>query len=240
MGLTFNGTLAGVTLDELLEKNEFLTGWLKGNLSAHIDLDQPFSSVAQGALQGVGLKYPYSGDVPVQIDTFSVAAKGNLFTVDSNLRVEGHSLKTKGEVDFLLDGFVFDMDISMNGFDLDHVMTSVLGKKRDGASRALPLKGIVRVESEYVKYGRFTWRPVRANITFDAETTRIEITQANLCGIDTPGLLEISPKGVELRTKPGFRPIPRPFSYIVCRASAAMLAAISRQAFTPPRNARSS
>ncbi|HME45208.1 MAG TPA: AsmA-like C-terminal domain-containing protein [Syntrophorhabdales bacterium] len=202
LGLTFNGTLTGTTLDDLLERNEFLTGWLKGNLSAHIDLDQPFNSVAQGALQGDGLTYPYSGDVPVQIDAFSVTAKGNLFTVDSNLHVSGHSLKTKGEVDFLLDGFMVDMDISMNGFDLDHVMTSALGKKRDGASRPLPLKGILRVESEYVKYGRFTWRPVRANITFDPETTRIEITQANLCGIDTPGLLEISPKGVELRTKP--------------------------------------
>ena len=202
LGLAFNGTLTGSTLDGLLEKNEFLTGWLKGNLSAHIDLDQPFSSAAQGALQGAGLIYPYSGDAPVQIDTFSVAAKGNLFTVDSNLRVEGHSLKTKGEVDFLLDGFMVDMDISMNGFDLDHVMTNVLGQKRDGAFRALPLKGIVRVESEYVKYGGFTWRPVRANITFDPETTRIEITRANLCGIDTPGVLEISPKGVELRTKP--------------------------------------
>ena len=121
--LTFSGTLTGATLDELLEKNEFLTGWIKGNLSTRIALDQPFNSVAQGTLQGAGLNYPWSGEGPVQIATFSLNAQGNLFTVDSNLVVLGHNLRAKGEVDFLLDGFVFDMDLFTNGFDLDQVMS---------------------------------------------------------------------------------------------------------------------
>ena len=202
LGLTFNGTLTGTTLDELLEKNEFLTGWLKGNLSAHIDLDQPFNSVAQGELRGAGLHYAYKGEDPVKIDTFSVAARGNLFTLDSNLLAFGHSLKTKGEVDFLLDGFMVDMDVSMNGFDLNDVVTRVAGQTGDGPFWHLPLKGTLRVESEYVKYGGFTWRPVRANIIFDPERISIGITQANLCAIDTPGLLVISPKGLELSSKP--------------------------------------
>ena len=202
LGLTFNGTLTGTTLDDLLEKNDFLAGWLKGNLSAHIDLDQPRNSVAQGALQGAGLHYAYKGEDPVKIETLSLNAQGNLFTVDSNFLAWEHRLRTKGKVNFLSDGYVVDMDLFMNGFDLDHIMTQVHGKKEGGALWDMPLKGTLRVESEYVKYGRFTWRPVRANITFDPEKARIEITQANLCGIDTPGLLEISPKGVELRTKP--------------------------------------
>ena len=202
LDLTFNGTLTGATLDALLERNEFITGWIKGNLSTHIALDQPFNSVARGALQGAGLSYPWSGEGPVQIDTFSLNAQDNLFTVDSNLVVSGHSLRTKGKVDFLLDGFVFDMDLFMNGLDLDHLMAKAAGQKGGEAFWGLPLRGLLKVESEYVKYGGFTWRPVRANIIFDPEKISIGITQANLCAIDTLGVLEISPNGLELRIKP--------------------------------------
>ena len=53
-----------------------------------------------------------------------------------------------------------------------------------------------------MKYGQFTWRPVRANIIFGPERISIGITKASLCGIDTPGLLVISPKGLELSSKP--------------------------------------
>jgi hypothetical protein len=202
LDLTFKGTLTGTTLDELLERNELLTGWIKGNLSTHIALDQPFNSVAHGALQGAGLEYPWTGEGPVQIDTFSLNAQDNLFTVNSSLVVSGHSLRIKGEVDFLLDGFVFDMDLFTNGFDLDDVMTKAHGQKGGEAFWGLPLRGIIKVESEYVKYGGFTWRPVHASIIFGPERISIGITQANLCAIDTPGVLEISPNGLELRSKP--------------------------------------
>ncbi len=201
--LTFNGTLIGATLDELLEENKFLTGWIKGNLSTRIALDQPFNSVAHGALQGAGLNYPWRDEGPVQITTFSLNAQDNLFTIDSNLLALGHNLRAKGKVDFLLDGFVFDMDLFTNGFDLDQVMDKVRRKKEGEAFWDLPLKGILRVESEYVKYGQFTWRPVRANITFGPERISVELTKAGLCGIDTPGLLVISPKELELSSRPG-------------------------------------
>jgi hypothetical protein len=199
--LTFNGTLTGATVDDLLEKNAFLTGWIKGNLSTRIVLDQPFNSVAHGTLQGAGLDYPWSGEGPIQVATFSLNARDNLFTIDSNLLVQGHNLRAKGKVDFLRDGFVFDMDVIMRGLDLDQIIP-MLGEKGDAVFPALPLKGILRVESEYVKYGQFTWRPVQANITFGPKSISIGITKADLCNIDTPGVLEFSSKGLEFRSRP--------------------------------------
>jgi hypothetical protein len=202
LDLAFMGTLTGATLNELLEKNEFLTGWIKGNLSTHIALDKPSESVAQGALEGAGLKFPLADEGPVQIDTFSLNAQESLFTVDSNILFSGHDMRIKGKVDFLSDGFVFDAGLFMNGFDLDEVVTAALSQKGGGAFRDLPVKGTVRLQSEYVKYDRFTWRPVHATIVVDSETTRIQITQADLCGIATPGFLEASPAGLEFRAKP--------------------------------------
>jgi len=85
---------------------------------------------------------------------------------------------------------------------LDQIVNTVRGRKGDGVFSALPLKGILRVESKYVKYGPFTWRPVNANITFGPERISIGITKADVCNIDTPGVLELSPKGLQLRSKP--------------------------------------
>jgi hypothetical protein len=203
LDLTFKGTLTGATLDELLEKNEFLTGWIKGNLSTHIALDKPSESVAQGTLEGAGLKFPLASESPLHIDTFSLKAQNSLFTVDSNLLFSGHDMRIKGKVDFLSDGFVFDADLFMNGFDVDDVVTMVLSQEGGGAFLDLPVKGTVRLQSEYVRYDRFTWRPVHATIVVGSETTRIEITQADLCGIAAPGFLEISSTGLEFRAKPG-------------------------------------
>jgi hypothetical protein len=94
------------------------------------------------------------------------------------------------------------MDVLTNGFDLDQIVNKVRGAKGDEAFSALPLKGILRVESKYVEYGGFTWRPVNANITFGPKTISIGITKADLCNIDTPGALEISPKGLQLSSRP--------------------------------------
>ncbi len=202
LDLTFDGSLAGSTLDTLLENNAFLTGWIKGKMSSHIDLDQPFDSSAQGELQGAGLHYAYKGEDPVKVDTFSIAARGKLFTVDSNLLVLEYKIRTKGEVDFKRDGFVFDMDLSLNGFDVDRFIAEVLARTEEGSIGNLPVKGTLRVESEYVKYHGFTWRPVSANIIFDPHTISIGITQANLCAINTLAILNIHPDGLELRTQP--------------------------------------
>ena len=106
-------------------------------------------------------------------------------------------------MDFLADGFAFDMNLVTDGLDLDQLITQVRDKNVDGVSRTLPLKGILRIEPGYVKYGRFTWRPVRANLTFDPRTTTITITKADMCAVDTTGLLEISPKGLQFHSKGG-------------------------------------
>ena len=202
LDLTFKGSLAGPTVDALFEENDVLTGWIKGDLSAHIELDHPFSSVAHGMLHGAGMSYPWAAEGPVQITTFSLDAQDNRFTLDSSFLVSGHSLRTKGKVDFLPDGFSLDMDLSVNGFDLGRVMAKPFGRQGEEAFWSLPLEGTLRVESEYVSYGRFTWRPVRANINLGTHTIGIAITKADFCAIDIPGLVKVSPNGLDLRLTP--------------------------------------
>jgi hypothetical protein len=201
LDLAFKGALAGSTLDRLLDNNEFLTGAVRGDLSAHVVLDRPLESVARGTLEGTGLKYPLSDLGPIQVAAFALGAKGNQITLESTVLVLGHQFKATGKASSLADGLVLDGDLSTNGFGLEEVFAAVRDRKGRESLPRLPLRGALRLRSDYVKYGRFTWRPVRATIGFGGETTIIDVTEANLCGIATPVHLEVSPMGLELRAK---------------------------------------
>ena len=52
--LDFKGNLEKTTLDRFLVNNEIFTGALKGDFRAHILIDQPLRSTAQGKLSGCG------------------------------------------------------------------------------------------------------------------------------------------------------------------------------------------
>jgi len=201
MDLSFKGTLTGTTLNQLLAKNEFVTGGLKGNLSAHIVFDQPFNSMAQGEMQGTGLRYPY-GNNPVKIETLSLSAQGNRFIVGSEIVVWEQRVRTEGHVDFLQDGFVFDMNAFTAGLDLDRILAEAAGKSEKRSFWDVPLKGTLRVESDQVTWGKYRWSPVYANIIFAPEKISIGIMQADLCGVDTFGILDVFPNGVEVRAQP--------------------------------------
>lgn len=202
LDLTFNGSLTGSTVDELFEINDVLSGWIKGDLSAHIELDRPLGSVAHGMLHGAGMSYPWAAEGPVQITTFSLDAQDNRFTLDSSFLALGHSLRAKGKVGFQPDGFSLDMDLFVNGFDLGRVMAKPFGRQGEETFWSLPLKGTLRVESDYVSYGRFTWRPVRAELGLGRDSLGLRITKADLCAIDIMGLAKVSPRGIDFRFTP--------------------------------------
>ncbi|MBW2122978.1 MAG: AsmA-like C-terminal domain-containing protein [Deltaproteobacteria bacterium] len=65
----------------------------------------------------------------------------------------------------------------------------------------MPLRGHLRVKSEYFTYGRFTWRPFHADISFGHDEVTVAVTDADLCGISTPGVIKITPQVVSLDFK---------------------------------------
>ncbi len=202
LDLSFDGSLFGTTLDAFFEKNEFLTGWMKGSLSAHVDLDQPFNSTARGRLEGAGLEYPHLREM-VQLETVAVDAQGSLFTIDSRFAALGHSATLKGKVDFVRDGFVFDLDAAAGAVDLDRVLGRLTGTKKGASSFwKNPLRGTLRLQADHVTYRNFSWQPVYTNIIFARDRVSIGVMQANLCTIDTLGILDVTPGGFEVRVQP--------------------------------------
>jgi hypothetical protein len=72
--VNYRGHLDKTTLDRVLVRNEILTGRFDGDFEAHILLDHPMRSTAQGKLQGVGLGHPLELKIPLVVENLSLKA----------------------------------------------------------------------------------------------------------------------------------------------------------------------
>jgi hypothetical protein len=205
----FDGHLDKTTLDNLLIENEILTGRVDGDFEAHILMDQPMRSTAQGKLRGMGLGYPLELKVPLRLEDVSLVAKKNRLKVESALLTwEDNHLSLKGNMDFSEDEFLFDMNLSADGLEWDNIqeLLEAENEKDDleqKEERALPpLRGTLGIKLGYFEYGRFTWRPLHADISFDHDKVKVAVTEANVCGISTPGVVKATPRDFSLDFKP--------------------------------------
>jgi hypothetical protein len=60
------------------------------------------------------------------------------------------------------------------------------------------VKGTLKLKSPYFNYERFTWMPFHADITFAKNEIDVQVIEAHLCHISTPGSLKITPQDVSL------------------------------------------
>ncbi len=205
LDVRFNGNLKKETLNNLFVKSGFFYGWLEGDFQAFISLDHPIKSSAQGHLTGEDLVFPRELEIPLEIDKISLKANERHVEVEHATLVSGsQKMDLEGSLDFSPPGLVFDMNVKSNGISWTD-MESLLGKgdKDNGLEQAkaswdLPIQGTVKLESEYFNYERFTWFPFDANITFAQNEIDVNVIQANLCHISTPGSLKITPQDVSL------------------------------------------
>jgi hypothetical protein len=209
LDLSFSGNLNKKTTDQLLAENQFLAGWIKGDFRAHILIDQPMRSKAQGKLQGAHLGSLGKLKVPVRIESVSLSAATNRLKVESAICTWKDSRLTfEGDVDFSEKGFLLDMDLSADALEWGNVK-EILAKENEEKDReqgekllTLPLRGILRVKSNHFTYGEFTWNPFHADISLGDDGVSVSVTEANLCGISTPGIIEISSQEILVGAKP--------------------------------------
>ncbi len=72
----------------------------------------------------------------------------------------------------------------------------------DPDARKTLLFGDVKVKSKNFAYGQFDWTSVDGVIDLDGRDVNVNISSANLCGIDTPGVFEVSPPKLKLDLTP--------------------------------------
>jgi hypothetical protein len=223
----FSGKLSNKTADRLLVDNSLLTGPVAGKFIASLFLDAPEKSSAQGEVRIAGFKAPVGNlAAAARIESAEIEADGNKLNVKSAMvSWNENRVSLAGNISFTGNAFLVDMDALADSFDLESVLqkTEVGGQntgseaqnaeeggpKTEGdltqdvpqsLAKALgaPVRGLIRVRSEHLSYGKLTWEPANADVVFSPESVDIRVNQANLCGISNTGSVRIAPEGLKV------------------------------------------
>jgi AsmA-like C-terminal region len=207
-GIDFMGSLRTDTLRRIFSDRFLFRGWVKGAIRAELFLDKPLQSSAEGNLEGENLISPLSLDDAFKINKISIEANKNQFNVKlldlslggTNLAIEGNASSTK-------DGFLLLFDASSDRIEWEDIKSALDRFKKGGNTKHhgkrwdLPVKGNFGIKSENFHYDRFNWSPFNAELKFDNNIINIIISDASLCGIDTPGAINISSSNKNLDFK---------------------------------------
>ncbi len=209
LGLSFQGNVNQATLDNLLRSNRILEGSISGDFHAHVLFDQPVKSSAQGTLQIRNLIVPWPKPIPLVVNNLALEAKEDHLWVESaGLTLAGDRLDLKGNVDLLADSLNFEVDLAADNLNVDR-LKQALGKKPKAEhdqtapkGQAHGVQGHIKLNAAKMTFKGLKWSPFYANVAIKDDTATVTVTEANLCGIATPGVLEIAPQKISLDAKP--------------------------------------
>ncbi|MHC4459246.1 MAG: YhdP family protein, partial [Planctomycetota bacterium] len=204
-GLDFIGHLSKTTIDNLLAKTPIAAGWIRGDFHTQIVIDHPMQSTAHGKLAGQSIVLQLKPDVTLNIDSVSLDAASNKIKVASAVVTwEDTHMVLAGDVNFSEEELLFDLDLSTSSMDWVKIKKIFEKKeKKENKLLDLPLRGTVRLKSESFRFEKFTWSPLQADISFNPDEININVKNANLCSISTPGVLKVSSQDIQLDFKPG-------------------------------------
>jgi hypothetical protein len=207
LGVTFSGELSERTLDRIFVGYQFEDGWARGNFLAKIDLDQPMQSTAQGKIDVHDLTFPWEFKKPLEISEISLdAQKNRVSVVLAIFEWGGERFALSGDVTFPNEKIILDIDLSAGKIDLEELQRVFAnGEKRTEKKPAPPVEGIIRLWSGSLIFRKYTWAPFIANITLDDSGVEVNVKKANLCGMDTPGIVKVREKNISLDVEPFFK-----------------------------------
>ena len=205
--LSFDGRLDKSTLDQLVPGNDLLSGWIDGNVRARFTPETFSQFRLTGNLTGNGLVVPVGEYVPAEIASFSISGSENKILVDSAELAWGDTKAgLSGSVMPIDQGRLrLDIDIAADTVDLNRLTQTVntggvKRKERQVAPASLPLtvEGRVRFKADRFTIGGYTWQPLHADVKLNRGSAdiNINIKKAVICGISTPGSLNVSPQNV--------------------------------------------
>ena len=207
VSIRFAGNLDKTSWDPLLAENRILNGWIKGNLWARIIPGSAIESTIEGRLRGGDITF-HELNLPVRLKDFSLeAGQQRIILKSANLAVDDTQISATGTLDLSEQGLLFDLGLSSDDFELEDIINAFDKKgkekevKRNKNRWSLPVKGTTRVKLASLTYGGFRWEPFHCNISAEGDRVNVTVTKGNLCGISTPGTLNISPKGIGLDFK---------------------------------------
>ncbi|HEX9022064.1 MAG TPA: AsmA-like C-terminal domain-containing protein [Nitrospirota bacterium] len=208
--ITYSGIMAQSTLSRLFEQGNFGAGAMHGDIDAVIRTDQPLKSRINGNLAGRGIFIPWGMRIPTTIDQFTLQADGDVLTVDSADVTWGENhYSLNGAATASDEGIAFSMTLKADGIDIQAIQKALerpgekdAGQKKTRSFPLPPIRGDLRADSAYVKFGRFTFAPAHAVILVDPARVTMEFYDTRTCGISLKGSTVISRESVSFAFAP--------------------------------------
>ncbi len=219
----FSGMLSNKTADRLLVDNRVLTGPITGKFKTDLYNDTPEKSSAQGEVSISGFQLPLNlASGSARIEKAEIEARGNKLSVKSAMiSCNGSRMSLIGSIAISDGAYLVDMNAFADSLDLKSILPRTnegelkeevcpqpqpLGPSPDsegqsclrfpGKAWEAPFKGVIRMRSEHLSYGKISWNPAVAEVVLSPGSIVVRLNQANLCGISTPGTIKITPEGL--------------------------------------------
>jgi hypothetical protein len=148
---------------------------------------------------------------PVLVETAHFVAKdtpgaagvsGRIDLSDVHIGWEDSRIDVQGGATFSGNALSIKMQLTADRLNWEQIDQITRTEKATATEEKMKLQGGLIVELENFTYQSFTWRPVRADITFDKNDTRIVVSRADLCGIQFSGIFKVSADTFELDFNP--------------------------------------
>ena len=105
-------------------------------------------------------------------------------------------------------GTEWDVDVNVQADSLewkeaeDAAEAPASTPRPEGEKWRSPVSGKVKIESASFKFKKLNWDSVHAMVSFMENGIDIDVSKADLCGISTPGFVNVVPPGVKFEFRP--------------------------------------
>ena len=205
----FSGSLHGSSIAAVLRSVIPQEGGVSGKLRFQFDRDRPRDASAEGNLKGESLDISWLTGQPVKIERIDLAADAASLRIrEVTVNWAGQRATIRGDVKRSADGPVIDAQLDSPGIDVgallqakDSAKKPPAGKREPSRPWPLPITGQFSLRSDFLQHGRYRIAPVAATLALQPERARLELQQAQLCGISLPLTLDATPGGLVASAK---------------------------------------
>ncbi len=202
---SFSGNLTARTLGSLFGHALFPSGWIKGDMKAHVPLDRLSAATAEGMLEAEQVVVPWKQAVPFTIDRLALSVRNQEARVDPAAVTLGRSKGVlSGGISVREGGLFLDVDLASQEIVWDdlgvlfHSKEEKEGREKQPGEEAgrkkkpFPVRGELRVNVESLRSKRFVFHPVHGTITLGQERTSYDVRETAVCSIGVTGTVVVS------------------------------------------------
>ncbi len=216
IGAEFQGSLFQKTIGNiLLYRETFPDAWIKGDIRFHIDQDSFADTTATGKLEGGNFIIPLKPDKHLLLNSYSISASGKTINLSSSeAAFGGNNFSISGDASLSHERLSMDFDVKTDTIEIDKILKELQDERQENHIEEeekertdeqtqgqaeeekrgekfldFVFDTTINLHADSLLYNGYTWRPLASQITFAGSFLGVEVLQAELCHLSTPGKL---------------------------------------------------